>query len=239
MTMSDMFHNDPASPGDTSGGFSNEVEVERLLSRVVDGEASSSDWQSFCSAAAVELSLWRELAEMQHQHAELSGEVMRAVAIADGIDAPVQEEMVFRFHERVRAAVVVGGWAGWAAAAAAVLVAWGVGIPGMSGPGPNGNREVLQAGIPGAGWTDALQTYLDRGRESGQVVGEIPERILIEARQMPGTGASGDVQYEIIYLRQIMERAIVPNVYGIGTDDAGRPTPVRIQFAPVITTEPM
>lgn len=217
-----------------------EMESARLISRVVDGEATGAEWQSFCRLADVDPVLWRELAETQHQQSELSAHVMRALEIADHVEVPVQEEMVYRFHERVRAAVVVGGWAGWAAAAAVALVAWGVGLPGISGASRIGpGNEVLTAGVPGGGWAEALQAYLERGQKSGQVLGELPEKVLLDARTVPSTGADGGGRYEVIYLRQIMERAVVNEVMGVGTDDLGRPVPVRIHVAPSVDPRPM
>jgi hypothetical protein len=209
------------------------VSTERLITRVVDGEATQEEWRAFCRAADVEPVLWRELAEAQQEQAELSSHVMKAIAVAEEVDAPVSEEMAYRFNQRFRTAVVVGGWSGWLAAAAAMLVAWSVGFPGVArdeartdGPG------VLSAGI-GSGWADAFQAYLDRGQASGNVVGELPDRILLEARPMGSETAAEGRQYEVIYLRQIMERAVVDQLYGVGSDDTGRPAPVRIHIAPV------
>jgi hypothetical protein len=199
-----------------------------LIARVVDGEASSEQWALFCRMAEVNPSLWRDLAEAQHQQSELSAHVMRAVAVADHVEAPVAQEMALRFNQRVRAAIVVGGWGGWLAAAAALLIAWGLGVPGLSGPAPRTESPTLKAGL-GGGISDALKTYLERGRESGQVVGELPERILIDARPVASEGGG---RFEVIYIRQIMERVVVDEFFGLGVDDIGRPTPVRLDPIP-------
>ena len=190
-----------------------------LISRVVDGLARESDWTEFRALADREPTLWRELAEMQHDHAELSGLVQAAVRTADGIEAPVKEEMDRRFSERMK---LVGTWGGWAAAAAIVLV-WATGPAGLI----NRNSQLQQSGfgtpIPiqqPMSATDALQTYLDKGREENLVVGEIPSQVLIEARPLKAGG------YELLYLRQIMERRVVKELNTVGQSDDGRPVAV-------------
>jgi hypothetical protein len=207
------------------------MDVDALISRVVDGEATGAQWRLFCEMTESDPTLWRQLAEAQQQHAELSAEVGEAVQVAAHVEAPIVESMAFRFQERVRTAVVVGGWSGWLAAAAALFIAWGLGLPGAASnalPLHDGRAGgMVQAGI-GGGWTDALQAYLERGQASGQVVGQLPDKILLEARPLhAGTAAGG---YEVIYLRQIMERVVVPELYGVGSDDAGQPAPVRIHL---------
>jgi hypothetical protein len=219
---------------------------EILIARVVDGEATAEQWTLFCRMAEVDPSLWRELAEAQHQQSELSAQVNLAVAAADHVEAPVAQEMALRFNQRVRAAVVVGGWSGWLAAAAALLIAWGMGVPGLGGSGLGGlgggsgglspDGIAVKAGL-GGGIGDALKTYLDRGRETGQVVGELPERVLIEARPLNPEESGG--KYEVFYLRQIMERVVVDEFFGVGSDDMGRPTPVRLDPFPAANPQPM
>jgi hypothetical protein len=215
----------------TDRNFDSEI----LIARVVDGEASGEQWRLFCRMAEIDPHLWRDLAEAQHQQSELSAQVNLAVACTDHVEAPVAQEMAYRFNQRLRAAVVVGGWSGWIAAAAALLIAWGMGVPGLSAPStrPEG---AMKAGL-GGGISDALKTYLDRGRESGQVVGELPERILIEAR--PLNPSEGGGKYEVFYLRQIMERVVVDEFFGVGSDDMGRPTPVRLDPFPATNPQPM
>ena len=77
---------------------------------------------------------------------------------------------------------------------------------------------------------DAFQAYLERGQEAGRVVGEMPAKVLLEAQ--PSAQGSG---YEVLYLRQIMERAVVSDLYEFGVDERGRPVPVRM--VPVKSTD--
>ena len=69
---------------------------------------------------------------------------------------------------------------------------------------------------------DALNEYLTVGREAGRVVGEVPRRVLLDARPLPdGEG------YELIYYRQILERSYVPELYHFDEQDGGNATLAR------------
>lgn len=204
-----------------NGSDENNKGGELLISRVVDGVAQEHDWAEFRRLADQDPSLWRELAETQHNHTELTALVQAAIAVSDHVDAPVKEEMDRRFSERMR---LVGTWGGWAAAAAIVLV-WATGGAG----GLLANRGVPEMNTSGIGpgsvavpqtASDALQTYLDRGREEKLVVGEIPQQLLVEARPLKGGG------YELLYLRQIMERRVVKELNTVAQDEFGRPAAV-------------
>lgn len=81
-----------------------------------------------------------------------------------------------------------------------------------------------------AGWgpiktsDDAVKAYLDVGRESGRVVGEMPQQILLTATPSKTQG-----KVELVYIRQFVERATVDDVVGIGADEAGRLVPGPIE----------
>ena len=80
--------------------------------------------------------------------------------------------------------------------------------------------------------TGALLTrYLEQGKKSGQVVGELLDKVLIETRPVQ----NGD-GYEVYYIRQIIEKARVPDLYTFGTDDTGQAVPVRIE---VVSPKPL
>lgn len=189
-----------------------------IISRLVDAEGSAADWQAFRTMAERDPTLWRELAECQQDHAELSAQVNSAIAVADDIDVDVRGEMHRRFAERMR---IAASWGGWAAAAAIVL-AWSTGLSGGS------NRQ--QANQSGLGPTlpiqapqtasEAFNNYLDKGKQTGLVVGEIPTRVLVEARPMKSGG------YEVLYLRQILERQTVRELSTLATDEFGNPVPI-------------
>lgn len=63
---------------------------------------------------------------------------------------------------------------------------------------------------------DALGEYLRIGQQKGQVLGELPQRVVLQSREL-GQGQGK----EVLYLRQIVERAVVKDMYKLGTNDAG------------------
>jgi hypothetical protein len=200
-----------------------------LISRVVDGESGSGDWAQFRALAEQDPTLWRELAETQREHLDLCAAVASAIKCADDVEAPAHDEMSRRFSERIR---LVGSWGGWAAAAAIILV-WATGGPaGMldrNQPQTMGNASLspinpLKSYTP----SEAYHAYLDKGREQGLVVGEVPT-VLLEARPVKAGGG-----YELIYLRQVMERRMVKELNGVAYDEFGRPAPVPIPQTPII-----
>lgn len=190
-----------------------------LISRVIDDEASAADWAQLKSLAAREPEIWRELFEMQRGHAELSSAVAQQLDVAQYVDAPVRDHLSAQLTHRMRRGMA---WAGWAAAAA-VAVAWigvRVGPQEASQVGQVGQASVVNLTAP-----QLLDQYLEKGRQSGLVQGEAPAKTLLSAQPAPN-GAG----YEVIYIRQIVERAIVTNLYQFGSDEAGNPQPVRLQI---------
>lgn len=196
------------------------ADKDLLISRVVDGEAGAADWDAFRALAARDPDLWRELAEAQRAHADLSAALAEAIAIADAVEAPVHEDMTRRFTDRWRMVGALGGWA----AAAALALAWATGMAGEPVGSSSGDQR---ASLPGVSAFDtaaeAYQAYLRQGQQAGRVVGEVPAKVLLEAQ--PAQGAAG---YEVLYLRQIMERAVVSDLYEFGVDERGQPVPVRV-----------
>lgn len=197
-----------------------------VISRLVDGEGSPADWQAFRALAESDPTLWRELAEFQQDHAELAAYVNRAVAIADTVEVDVQGEMHRRFAERMR---VVATWGGWAAAAAIVL-AWTTAIHAPAQQSSPVTTSSLGVNLPQPApqsASDAFNDYIEKGKQSGLVVGEVPNRVLVEARPMKAGG------YEVIYLHQVLERRTVRELSTLATDEFG--TPVPIPIAPAST----
>ena len=89
---------------------------------------------------------------------------------------------------------------------------------------------------PSSATEDHLARYLDQGYEEGRVVGELPDKVLIRATPM--ALQDGTIGYDVVYVRQILERVQVPDLYTFGAtqDELGRsrmqPVPVRVN-APV------
>ena len=200
-----------------------------LISRVIDGEASPEDWSALKALAERDPSVWRDLAGLQQDHAELVGAMAEVASIADGIDAPVA--LSGGIAERGRLLRTYGGWA----AAALLALGWFVRpatpggmslIPAESRNASN-NAALSPFGLNHASMPeDYFNAYLRAGEQSGNVVGEVGEPVLV------ATIPQNDGSYEVRYIRQIMERRIVPQVYGVSVnyDERGVARPV---FTPV------
>jgi hypothetical protein len=68
--------------------------------------------------------------------------------------------------------------------------------------------------------SEAFNEYLAKGKQTGLVVGEVPARVLIEARPMKSGG------YEVTYLRQVLERRRVRELSPLATDEFGNMVPL-------------
>lgn len=203
--------------------------IEVLIARVVDGEATQAEWDRLCLEAQRQPALWRELAESQREQSALVAAVGRVLAAADEVEAPAHELGTIQFHRRARS---FASWGGWAVAALVALTALGPRFGLLSSSGPT-------AGVPGTlqpvndsdlllrdpAPKDVLAAYYNRGMQRGTVLGEMPERVLVGTR--PAVNGQG---VEVVYIRQIMEREVVPGLYRLGTDEAGRPTPIRAEI---------
>lgn len=198
---------------------------EVLIARVIDGEATADDWQAIRDLAASDQTIWSDLAESQSNHDQLRAAVGELLAVADTIEAPIREHAAVSLTHRLS---WVGRWGGWAVAAA-VLLAWSAGLLGVP-QSSTGARAGLGRSIEPVSLTadQALQAYLDQGRASGRIVRQQPELVVLESRPVEnGTG------YEIIYLRQIVERAIIHDLYRVSEDETGRIIPIPIKRLPV------
>jgi hypothetical protein len=101
----------------------------------------------------------------------------------------------------------VGAIAGWAAA---ILLAAII---------------VLQPGAPSdhldAAPDTLLTRYMTEGAAQGRVVGELPQLTL---KVSPAEGGDG---YDVLFVRRLLERATVEDVYRLGLDEHGRPAVVQ------------
>lgn len=197
-----------------------------LISRVIDGEASPEDWSALKALAERDPSVWRELAGLQQDHAELVGAMEEAISIADGVDAPVH---AFGGIADRRSSLRM--WGGWAAAAA-VALAWIARAPSNQTniqPIGSGQASLTPFGLSqNSGPDDLFNAYVRTGQKEGVVLGEVGEPVLVDTRPHEDGG------YEVRYVRQIMERRIVPEVYGVsvGYNEQGQPKPVLVPLKP-------
>jgi hypothetical protein len=204
--------------------MSTEAHEHILISRVIDGDASEQDWQTLEGLALREPHIWRDLAEAQRDHAALMRGVASALALADVTPLPSHRDVFDRsgsasaFQQRLHR---LSAWAGWAVAAVIVLAFTPVGRhfratnttgPDLATIGPNFSTP-----------DEALANYMTVGAKSGRVLGEVPTRVMV--RSNPAAAGEG---YEVIYLRQIIEKTNVRDLYEFsGQDERGEPTLVK------------
>lgn len=195
------------------------VRGELLLSRLVDGEASERDWEDFRTIAGRGAGgLWRALAEAQRDQAVLSAAVAESLRASERVGLPGERR---RGHGGGVIARITP-MAGWAAAAC-VAVIWGIGLfapraASNAGAPADALAGKAPANIRLVSSDDAWSEYVRRGQEDGVVVGEIPERVVVATvRRDDGRG------YDVIYLRQALERRTVTDVYRVGQEESGAP----------------
>lgn len=216
----------PASPTPNSAQMP--VDRDVLISRAVEGRAHAADWLALRDLATSDQAVWADLSTSQAQatllrealECELAGAGMTPLprpglqlvsAEGERPGAPVSLSL----HTRVRRAIP------WALAAALGLafVSQFANRAGPSGVPAAGPQTAGPSVVPATYATadDALRAYLDLGREQGSVVAELPQRYVVESRP-----AASGVGYEVLYLRQVLERAVVNDLYRTGEDDTGR-----------------
>jgi hypothetical protein len=193
-----------------------------IIGRIVDGEASPSDWHDLDRIAERDQSVWQRLARAQRAHARLERAVEDEIAVAELVELPLRRHhAIFDFATRVRA---YGGWAAAAVLALALL----------------GSYSPLQRGLPGhttlsAGYTplheatpdEAYDRYVRAGRDTGRVVYTLPS-VLIEADGV-GTPEGGDV----LIVRRIVERMSAKDMafFTLEPNEFSKPTlrPIEIR----------
>lgn len=199
-----------------------DFERDVLIGRIVDGEATPDDWRHLATLASQDQSVWADVADTQRTHDRLARAVDQAIAPADYIELPAYR--VVDAHPVQHRLNLVSRWGGWAAAAALVLV-WALGPRPPVNPGsPNAGGEQTAGLLPS--WTpeQAFDRYVDAGKQSGQVVKELPDRVVYSTRPLD------DGTLEVLYLRQVLERRVVDEVYRRAADEFGRPVEIPTRF---------
>jgi len=212
-------------------GMNERERLDLLISRIADGEAGEDDWKSFGALAEHEAGAWKELAQAQLAHGAMSLAVSVALHAADRVELPSQQAAAIwsRGTEppaRLRTWSRMGAFGGWVAAAA-VALAWAGGF------GSGGRQTIVPTNTAGvfdpAAFTintsdDAVKAYLDVGGKTGRVIGELPNRVLVDSQ--PAMLEGGRRGVEVVYVRQFIERALVSDVARMGLDETGRRVPV-------------
>ncbi len=197
-------------------------ERDVLITRIINRDDAVS-WERFTEAAGREPGAWRELAAAQRNHAMMCRAVLREVRAADAVELPTHSAAEAGASIATAWSMRLSRWGGWAVAAA-VTFAW-VGTMIRA----EHHASSMTAGPTGEGWIpvktadDALSAYRKLGLDSGRVVGEVPDLVMVDSKPS-GTGQG----YEIVYIRQFVERTVVPDLYRFSTDERGNSVPVRV-----------
>lgn len=70
----------------------------------------------------------------------------------------------------------------------------------------------------------AFDQYMQAGQSSGQVVGEMPNQIVVETKPLL------DGTIEVIYIRQVVERKVLEKAYREAVDEFGAPVVVPVDL---------
>lgn len=196
-----------------------------LIGRVTDGEATPGDWRELETMAGADSGVWSRLANAQRAHADLARAVDDELTVAELVASPAHEAM------RGGMTPVAMRWrayTGWAAAAALALAWAGANGLGLRAPSLAGGNI---AGIPLS--TDELfSQYVNKGKAQGVVLDELP-MVLVESRPATAQGGIADPagRVEVVFVRRTLERAVVNDLYRVGRDEHGEPTPVPMNVS--------
>lgn len=199
--------------------------VYELIDLLVADEIRPQEWEDLEFHATGTPALWREIAVAQYERDRFNRALNDAAHGADlielpGMDAlpgsePASVDSTYRLRQWNQ-------WAGWALAAVLVLA---FAVRFSTPTDGNGTVHRPAGGAANIMPSEALNQYLTVGRENGSVMGEMPRKVLLQTR--PLTEGSG---YEVIFIRQIVERTEVPDLYQYaGQDELGQPTLVRLE----------
>jgi hypothetical protein len=196
----------------------NDSNLDILITRVIDRRATPADWVELEGLAGQDSTVWRELAIAQKQDAAFAGAVLQAVGTADGVELTPEQPHPFVFETARRRMRMVATWSGWAAAAVITMAFVSNGFS-LKSSGPT-----QTASVPAVGLSDMLNQYLEQGKKDGVVVGELPDRVVLDTRTTP------DGRTEIVFVRQIVERTQVGDLYKPTTDEAGNLGMMKVQL---------
>lgn len=194
--MNDRIESNPNDPT---------LELDVLIGRIVDGEASEDARRRFETLAASDAFLWRRLALRQQDMAMLAVHVEPTLNGAEAVELPVTDgehaitSPIMNGHAGQFTQAARWPWwmaaTGWAAVLALAAV-WGSSIW-------SGHARMQDAG-PGGMQTDARlvnatpEEHLQKYMQAPYVMGDMPPTLL-QVDQLP------DGRYAVSYLRRIVE----------------------------------
>jgi hypothetical protein len=194
-----------------------------LISQIIDAEGDGSSWAEFTKLAGADTDAWRQLALAQRDHAALTGAVSLVIDGAADIELPAPSARAVGMAGTPDFSYRLSRWGGWAVAAAVAMSWLGVQFSAIQQSRTAGSAAGVGGAVVPVGEfqvdsaQDAISAYKELGQRSGRVLGEVPDRVIIESR--PLAGGRG---FEVVYLRQFMERVQVPELYQVTRDDSGQ-----------------
>ncbi len=228
-TPFDPLKSSPSSPGASPSPDAAPAQVsprDLLITRMVDGVAQESDWNDLGRIARTDASIFTDLAHAHRIDRAVRAFAAPLVAQADRVSLPPTaadldttfpiEPVHVPHRSRARRAPFLG----WAIAACLAL-ALGAEIAGvrlgLSGRNTTPSNAAGLVAPTFASADQAMNAYVELGKQQGKVVGEMPQKFVIQSQPAPdGEGL------EVVYIRQFIERAIVKDLYTLGTDELGR-----------------
>jgi len=201
-------------------------ETEVLIARVMANEAHEGEWRRFESIAAAQPVAWERMARALRDE-------LAARSAFDDIATPAEAvELPLGAGRGVRRLSALQSWPGWALAAVLAL-AWAV---SFFSPLRHNQQEAAVGGplLQARHSADeAFSDYLTLGAQEGRVLQELP-MMMIESRFDRDQG-----RVEVVYVRQLLERATVESAFELTEDALGRPEPVPIDLTNLQTNKPL
>lgn len=207
-----------------------------LISRALDGTASPPDWQALEQAARTDPAVWQRMAGTLQAQTTLRDGLSDVLAAAEQVELPVPQVPVLAGPGAKRRHWVL--WAGWATAAAVALAwggaqAFGTHAAGRVPAVPAGDDGLVAANAPAQIPTEAAPELRPGAPPGYEYLGELPAFMLGEQLAEDGSGR------DIIYMRPVLERVRVDQMYRVGRNDLGQPVAVPVSTGPVIPRPPL
>ncbi len=191
------------------------LEIDTLISRLVDGEASAEDRERFERLAEANPSLWRQLARAQLSMQLLEQHVDRELRKAEWVDLPFADDTevagpASHAGGRWQWAIALSGWA----ALIALAIIWSIAgqIVGQNGA----HHRTAPDARPASESARSLSydQHLDQYLRAPFVLGELPATLLEVERMSDG-------RYAVRILRRIEEIAFVEDPDTVPLDEQG------------------
>lgn len=203
--------------GGDSGEFARREQagdLDILLSRAVSGDGGAL--ATIRARAVDDPALLEELAMWQADELRLARAARELESVADRVELPPVE------HAGGRAWRLGLGWA----VAAVIALAWISQSVLPRGGQPARTNVAGFDGLKGfATADDAFDAYVDKARKDGVIYGDVAPPAIIGSREL-----GGDQGFEILVVRQIVERRRVPEMYRlVPVDESGALAPVVIR----------